>query len=118
VESVVADWFSAQGDTRRQFQTLVDGSGAPLDLNAATVKLRASEATLGRRHRFTKDAIIVQAGSSPNYTNQGVVAYDPAAADVAAPGDLVCQWEMATVTGTRTVPDVAPFVWHIEPKLA
>jgi hypothetical protein len=111
------DWYSAVGDTRRQFQTLVDGSGAPLDLNATTAMLRVSEATLGRRHRYTKTAIIVQAGTAPDYTDRGVVAYDPAASDVAAPGEYVCQWQLTAVSGVRTIPDVAPFIWHIEAKL-
>lgn len=115
----MAEWFCAAGDRRRQFSTLTDGLGAPLDLNGMTATLRMAEATSGRRSRTPRgSAAVVQSGSSPNYTDQGVVAYDPAAADVAVSGDYLCQWVLTPVTGeARTVPDQAPFMWRITPRL-
>lgn len=115
---MATEWFSVAADTRRQFSTLTDASGAPLDLTGMTATLRVAEATLGRRFRFAKPGVVVQAGTAPAFTNQGVVAYDPAAGDVAAPGDYLCQWSLASIAGDfRTVPDFEPFLWHISPRI-
>lgn len=115
----MAEWFSVVGDTRRQYSTLTGGDGAPLDLLGMTAVLRMAEATSGRRPRTVHGTPAVeQAGTAPNITSQGVVRFDPAASDVAAPGDYLCQWVLATIAGDiRTVPDQAPFVWRIAPRV-
>lgn len=114
----MVEWWSIQGDTRRQFTTLADASGAPLDLSGMTSLLRVAEATSGRTLRFAKAGLILQAGADPNFTDKGVVAYDPVAADVAAPGDYLCQWQLTDGQNKiRTVPDFEPFVWRISPRI-
>jgi hypothetical protein len=116
----MAEWFSVAGDTRRQFATLTGGDGAPLDLTGMTPVLRIAEATGGRRFRPARGTpVIIQAGEDPDpITDQGVVAYDPAASDVAAPGDYLCQWQMTDgQSKLRTVPDQDPFLWRITPRL-
>lgn len=115
----MAEWWAVQGDTRRQFSTLVGPDGAPLDLNGMTPTLRLAENTSGHRPRTARGTTaIVQAGTVPNYTDQGVVSYDPAPSDVAQPGELLCQWVLVTIEGDiRTVPDQDPFVWRIERRL-
>ena len=114
----MAEWFCVQCDTRRQFTTLTDASGAPLDLTGMTPVLRVADATLGRRLRFAKSGTIIQAGTDPNFTDKGVVAYDPVAADVAASGDYVCHWQLTDGQNKiRTVPDSEPFVWRIAPRI-
>jgi len=114
----VAEWFSVATDTRRQYSTLQDAEGAPLDLTGMTVQLRMAEATLGRRFRFAKAGVVIQSGAAPDFTDTGVVAYDPAPADVAAPGVYLCQWSLLTFEGdTRTVPDLDPFTWRISARI-
>jgi hypothetical protein len=115
----MADWYSVRGDTRRQFTTLTGADGAPLDLTGMTPVLRMAEATSGRRpHQMRGAATIIQAGTDPNFTDKGVVAYDPAAADVAAAGELLCQWQMTDgQQKVRSVPDAEPFLWRITPRL-
>jgi hypothetical protein len=115
----MADWYAVQGDTRRQFTTMVGGDGLALDLTGMTPTLRLAEATGGRRPRTPRGtAQVEQAGTAPDFTDQGVVSYDPAAADVAAPGDYLCQWRLETIAGDiRTVPDQDPFLWRITPRL-
>lgn len=113
----MADWYSVVGDTRRQFSTLRDGTGAPLDLTGMTCQLRIAEATTGRRHVATRNGVIVQSGSAPDFVDKGVVAYDPVAADVANPGDYLAQWVLTAAGKLRTVPDAEPFAWRIEPAV-
>lgn len=111
-------WYSVQFDTRRQYLTLTDASGAPLDLSGMTAVLRVAEATSGRRLRFAKPGANLQSGTAPNFTDQGVVAYDPDPPDVATAGDFLCRWVLTPPTGDpRTVPDTEPFVWRIAPQL-
>lgn len=114
----MAEWFAVAGDTRRQFTTLTDASGAPLDLTGMTPVLRVAEATTARTLRFAKTGLNLQAGTDPAFTDKGVVAYDPVAADVAAAGDYLCQWQLTDGQNKiRTVPDFEPFVWRISPRI-
>jgi hypothetical protein len=115
----VVEWWCAAGDTRRQFSTLVGPDGEPLDLTGMTPTLRLAENTTGRRPRTTRGAAAIeQGGTAPNFTDQGVVSYDPAASDVAVAGELLCQWVLTTIAGdARTVPDQEPFIWRIERRL-
>lgn len=99
--------------------TLTDSNGTAIDISTASaLRVNMTRQSLGREVRFKdRTASSMQSGTSPNFTNKGMIRYDWQAGDTGAPGDYLLEAEAVFSGVEQTHPGRGYITVRIDPAL-